>query len=231
MNGSDLILPSGAIRSVIAVNHYTDSLFELVLERGELDFEPGDCLSLFEPSDLVSRPYSIASGTHEETLRFLIRRIQGGQVSSSLYRLKPGNCLRISEPFGWFRPGQSFAEPFVFIATGTGMAPFLSFYRSFPERSPRHCLWGVRRFEDAIHFDGVLANKNIRLAISREQKEPHFHGRVTELFNDLHETDWPHYYLCGSEGMITEITGILEQHGCPIGNIHREVFFYDRNDD
>ncbi len=103
---------------------HTGQLFELQLERGDLDFEPGHCVALFDNGE-ESRPYSIASGTEEGTLRFLIRRVPEGPVSNWLADRKAGDPVRASDPFGWFQPGRSEAnEESVFIATGTGIAPF-----------------------------------------------------------------------------------------------------------
>lgn len=60
-----------------------DDLFELQLERGDVSFEPGACLALFN-AEGDSRPYSISAGTQEKVLRFLIRRVQNGRVSEWL---------------------------------------------------------------------------------------------------------------------------------------------------
>ncbi len=217
--------------AVTSVQLFSESRFGLALERGDLVFEPGDCLSLNEDTGETSRTYSIAFETQEDELRFLIRRIPAGRVSDYLSRLRPGDAVCVSEPFVWFRPWQTGKEPFVFIATGTGMAPVLSCLRSFPHRSPLRCLWGVRKLADAVYAETLAEVCTLSLAVSREDAAPHLCCRVTGLLNDLPEADWLHYFLCGSEAMITETKGILERQGCPITKNHREVFFYDRSVD
>lgn len=62
---------------------HSAQLFELQLERGNIHFEPGHCMALFNDGT-ESRPYSIASGTGEDLLRFLIRRVPQGLVSNWL---------------------------------------------------------------------------------------------------------------------------------------------------
>ena len=101
-------------------------------------------------TDEKSRPYSIASGPAENELRFVIREMAGGEVSPWLMKQKPGELIRITPPFGWFRPGQDIGDDlFVFLATGTGIAPFLSYVQTF-EKAPELCLYGIRHEADAI---------------------------------------------------------------------------------
>ncbi|MCF7817627.1 MAG: hypothetical protein K9M54_07075 [Kiritimatiellales bacterium] len=210
---------------VIDVRVMNEELFELVLERNKLAFIPGDCAAVYT-DDGRSRPYSIASGSNENELRFVIRKMNGGEVSPWLMGRRSGDSIRITPPFGWFRPGQEIGEaPFVFIATGTGIAPFLS-YRATFDKPPVHCLYGVRRESDAIGFSKLRNWCPIRLAVSREQTSDHHHGRVTDLLNTLSLTPGTHYYCCGLESMINEVGEWLRQNGVPLMNIHREVFFH-----
>jgi ferredoxin-NADP reductase len=212
------------VRRVIA---RTDQLFELQLERGAVPFEPGHCVALFK-DDTESRPYSIASGTGEEFLRFLIRRIPRGLVSNWLAQRKPGDKVQASEPFGWFQPGRSVdEESCVFIATGTGIAPFLSYQRSVPQKPPLACLYGVSLADEAFALDELRALPIFQLAVSRESADGCFHGRVTALLERLPLGPQIHYYLCGLDAMIDEVSDWLERHNIDYTQIHREVFFYD----
>ena len=205
----------------------TGELFEMQLERGDVQFEPGACVALFSDST-ESRPYSIAAGTGEEVLRFLIRRVPNGIVSNWLAQRQPGDRVQASAPFGWFRPGRSVAaERCVFIATGTGIAPFLSYLRSSPLRIPELCLYGVRWHEEAFNLAELQSSGNFHLALSREKSNDHFHGRVTGLLAKVPFADDIHYYLCGLDTMIDETSSWLENHGVAYTQIHREIFFYE----
>ena len=211
---------------VKAVHPKTDALFELVLERGAVTFEPGNCLALFS-DETESRPYSICSGTDEDVLRFLIRSIPDGCVSPWLTQRQPGDQVQVSDPFGWFHPGRS--EPdheSVFIATGTGIAPFLSSLRSSLERPPLACLYGVSLTDEAFALEELKALTNFQLAVSRESTDSYFHGRVTGLLEQLPLGPNIHFYLCGLDAMIDEVSSWLEQHNIDYTQIHREVFFY-----
>ena len=210
--------------SVATVNIVNDDLFELVLDRNGMEFTPGDCVALYTENG-QSRPYSIASGSNEPNLRFVIRKMEGGEVSPWLMSRTKGDVVRITPPFGWFRPGQDIGEsPFVFLATGTGIAPFLSYMRTF-NRAPLRCLYGVRREADAIGFEELKAFCQTDLAVSRESTTYH-RGRITDLFERLPLDPDTHYYCCGLESMVNDVAAWLQQNGIGLMHIHREVFFH-----
>jgi ferredoxin-NADP reductase len=48
---------------------------------------------------------------------------------------------------------------------------------------------------------------------------------VTDLLYDVPHRGDTHYYLCGLDTMIDEVTAWLETKGVPITRIHRECFF------
>lgn len=205
---------------------HTDQLFELQFERGNISFEPGNCMALF-CDDIESRPYSIASGSGEKLLRFLIRRVPQGLVSNWLAKRRPGDRVQGSEPFGWFQPGRSAPdEQSVFIATGTGIAPFLSYLRSNTSRPPRCCFYGVSFAAEAFALNELSGLSNFQLAVSREAGGINYHGRVTGLLDQLPLGSKIHYYLCGLDAMIDEVSSWLENHNIDYTQIHREVFFY-----
>ncbi len=209
------------VKEVRIVNN---DLFELIVDRNNMEFTPGDCVALYTDAD-KSRPYSIASGSREDELRFVIRMMEGGEVSPWLMSRKVGDFIRITPPFGWFRPGQDIGEaPFVFMATGTGIAPFLSYMKTF-EKPPAQCLYGVRREADAIGFSELTSYCPTRLAVSREKTE-HHNGRLTDLLNTLQLDRSTHYYCCGLESMVNEVSEWLQENGIGLMQIHREVFFH-----
>ena len=211
---------------VIAINLLSKEIFELVLERDAVEFQPGDCFAIFNP-DGVSRPYSVSSGTDDPRLRFVIRRMSGGAVSEWLAGRVPGDEIEISSPFGWFRPGHAGepGDPSVLIATGTGIAPFLSALRSDPDLDPVICLYGVRSLADAVELDYLRNRCPLRLCVSREEAPPHHHGRVTDLLSEIPRHERTNYYLCGLDAMVSEVGQWLERHGVHFARIHREVFF------
>ena len=151
----------------------------------------------------------------------------GGDVSPWLAERKAGDLVKASPPFGWFRPGQSEEnEKSIFIATGTGIAPFIAYMNSFPDKPPVHCLYGVREFSDAVRVDFIRSCCNLQLTASRQEHPECHHGRVTDLIDTLPRDEQHHYYLCGLDAMIDEVSDWLENNGVDFAQIHREVFFH-----
>lgn len=211
---------------VLGLRWFGPDIFEIQLERDGLPFVPGDCLALFAADGRVSRPYSIASGTADPVLRFLVRRMPGGEVSPYLAERKAGDVVRVSPPFGWFRPGEhADRRPFVFIATGTGVAPFLASLRSRPGLRPAAFLYGVRQAADRVDPDWLRDVAGARIAVSRADAPGCHRGRVTDLLGELPLGAGVDYYLCGLDAMIDDVTNWLEARGIDITRIHRECFF------
>lgn len=215
------------VSRVEAVRFLSKDIFELVLDRGEVAFQPGNCFAIAN-ADGVSRPYSTSSSTGEKVLRFIIRRMPGGRVSGWLAERSPGDRVQVSAPFGWFRPGYGGepGAPSVFIATGTGIAPFLSVLKSMPELEPLLCLYGVRSPADAVEREYLQSRCPLRLCISREAVAGYHHGRVTDLLGEMPVLNNANYYLCGLDAMADEVSLWLERQGVHFTRIHREVFFH-----
>lgn len=203
----------------------TADVFELALSREEVSFVPGENLTIFNQAGNVSRPYSISSGTTEDCLRFVIRRMPGGAVSGWLGRVESGQIVHATAPFGWFRPGGETDKPFAFLATGTGIAPFLSWVRS-SQISPTWILYGVRNAADACGLPDLRASGNLHVAVSGENIPDTHHGRITSLLPKMPLTTDTHFYLCGLDAMIDDAMDYLESQGIPFQNLHREVFFH-----
>ncbi|MDK2856965.1 MAG: hypothetical protein PWQ89_84 [Verrucomicrobiota bacterium] len=207
------------------VRFFTPEIYELSLERGEYVFTPGQCAVLFTSTG-DSRPYSLASGPEEPVLRFLIRRARKGSVSTWLATRRPGDVVRVSLPFGDFRPGGK-GPASVFVATGVGIAPFLSVLRSSRDaQSAVLCLYGVRYHRDAVELSLLRQHTTLQLAVSREPAEGETHqGRLTGLLETVTLPDDADFFLCGYDAMTDEAFDLLRARGVPAERIHTEVFF------
>lgn len=212
------------ILKVKELRFFTADIFEISLARDTYSFVPGQCAVLFDDKG-DSRPYSISSGAEEPVLRFLLRRFSGGALSNWLAERKAGDTVRISPPFGEFRTAGA-KGAVVFIANGVGISPFLSALRSrsfAPENV--HCLYGVRTVAEAVPVPTLRNRVALHLAVSREETEDHFHGRVPGLLETLTLPDEADYYLCGCDAMIDNVYDLLRARGVPAARIHTEVFF------
>ena len=206
------------------VRFFTPDIFELSLACADYAFVAGQCAVLLDDNG-DSRPYSISSSPEEPVLRFLIRRFSAGAVSNWLAERSVGDTVQVSLPFGGFRPSEC-NKSAVFIATGVGIAPFLSVLRSssFAGRNV-HCFYGVRVLEDAVPVPTLRNRVNLRLAVSREKTEDHFYGRVSGLLETVDLPDDADYFICGYDAMIDEVFDLLRARGIPARRLHSEVFF------
>ncbi|MFB6103990.1 MAG: ferredoxin--NADP reductase [Halobacteriaceae archaeon] len=102
------------------------SLLSLSVDPAEpIAFDPGQYLSLRYQD--VTRPYSIASPVGDDTLEFCIRRVPGGRLTPTLIdQLVPDTELTVRGPYGELTLQESSTRDVVFLATGTGVAPFRS---------------------------------------------------------------------------------------------------------
>jgi len=113
------------------------------------------------PEAIVWRPYSIVSAPAEPFLEFLITIVPGGELTSQLAQLKPGDTLAL-EPAacGFFLPAQlSPGEALWMFATGAGIGPYLSILREgrTPESFKQMVLiHSVRRAGELAYRDEIL---------------------------------------------------------------------------
>jgi ferredoxin-NADP reductase len=214
---------------VIDVLQHSQEIFEIKLERGDIHFIPGQYISIYTPDHKISREYSIASGIHDPHLGFLVKHLPEGIVTEFLMNLKPGNPVTISKPAGSFRPGtQHVGENFIFIATGTGIAPFLSYVKSYPDNPPKKFFYGVKYRTDAVGYEIFNEKCTGYLAVSREKIPGIFHGRISDVVKKFQFEKNLHFYLCGLDSMIEEMRTYLTSIGIATGQIHHEIFFYTK---
>ena len=123
--------------------------FELTLERpAGFDFQPGQRVRL--GSGPNEREYSIAAAPGDPDVVLCIRRVGSGGGSAWLSTAGIGTELRGSGPHGYFTFKPS-PRPAIFVATGTGVAPFVSMARAGTRGFT--LLHGVKRAEDLIYRD------------------------------------------------------------------------------
>ena len=209
---------------VLAVRDLTDSAFVIRLERKDLQFRTGQFIVLKDPRSSQKREYSVYSGEHDEFLEVLVREISGGKVSGRLRKLCPGDHAGLEGPFGFFDllPGKALTGDRLFIATGTGISPFHSFVRSFPDIDFR-LIHGVRymeEFYDSADYD----RKKVTVCTSGDTSGD-FYGRVTGYLSAISPGPDTHCFLCGNSRMISDVFDILISKGIPVSQIYSEVYF------
>lgn len=208
----------------MAVKHLTPGAYRLRLERNGFQFQGGQCVNIGLPGAAVNREYSTYSGENDPHLDLLIKEVQGGIVSVALKTLKPGDRVEVHGPYGEFclKDPKDDRRKYVFIATGTGIAPFHSFVRSYP-RIDYKIIHGIRLAAETYDREDYAPGRYVA-CVSREAGGD-FRGRVTEYLRQ-HPVDAEAIcYLCGNRSMITEAYELLRAQMVPSSHIFTEVFF------
>jgi ferredoxin/flavodoxin---NADP+ reductase len=212
------------LHELIQIRHLTPTAFVLRMSRRGLKFKSGQHILLGKAGSIHNREYSIYSGENDNFFEILIKEVDDGLVSKQLKAVKPGDKLQIEGPLGFFTLDESNipSSKFLFIATGTGIAPFHSFVKSYPTLDYR-LLHGVRYGAEAYEKSDYQAERHV-LCTSGD-KSGSFSGRVTDYLKRNPVEVNTHCYLCGNFNMIKEAFDILEQQGVPAGQVHAEVYF------
>ena len=207
---------------VLANRQIGEATFVLQVERPSDDIRAGQCFSVGTRKLGINREYSMYSSASDPYLEFLIRRVPDGLVSSTLSRLHRDDEVEIGGPYGDFclDINSVHTTRYVFIASGTGVAPFHSFVKTFPGLS-YHLYYGVRYESDLVDL-GDYSASSVTVCVSRSSNSPQ---RVTHrLAKDELDRDAV-YYLCGNRQMITDVVSLLRRRGIPGGRIYMETFF------
>lgn len=203
-----------------------------------VEFEPGQCMELEIPDSGIRRAYSLANtGNWRGELEFLIRLQPEGRFSGYLSReAKVGKVLDVHGPSGAFGLQTDSYNPAVFIAGGTGLAPFLSILRRLAEwREDRsiHLLFGVNREGELFYIDELrrlqqqLPGLSVTLCVW--QPEPGWSGfsgtPADALQHFLLEQPGDYdIYLCGPPLLVTAATEVALAQGIAEQQIFSEKF-------
>lgn len=212
---------------VLKVRHLTDSAFVLRVERKGFEFIPGQCVNLGLPKEAINREYSTYSGKDDKYLEFLIKTITRGSLTPKLQKLKVGDEVTIDGAYGLFIiPKPEAKQKYLFIGTGTGIAPFHSFVKSYSGLDYT-ILHGVRSADEQFDKKDYDPKRYIA-CISRDSSTPvgmTWKGRVTDYLRNNPVDPKTICYLCGNSDMINEVYDILRSQGLNGTNIITEVFF------
>jgi NAD(P)H-flavin reductase len=190
------------------------------------------------PEDIQPRAYSIASHPSENTeLTFVLRYKEGGRASRWMDEvLKVGDPVRIQGPLGNFTLNEKTDKAYVFVGTGSGVAPFRSHLLyaldTKGDTRPMHLFFGVRHEEDLFWvemFDDIAReHQNLHLHISLSQPPPLWKGltgRVTDIMPTvIKDFSRINAYVCGNPAMVKDVKVWLIENGVPKEDVHQEGY-------
>ncbi|MEM1261731.1 MAG: ferredoxin--NADP reductase [Pseudomonadota bacterium] len=236
-------MPALRSETVLSMHHWNNKLFSFRTTRDRgFRFKNGQFImvGIKVEGRPVMRAYSIASPNHEDHLEFFSIKISDGALTSRLCHIDIGDEVLLSaKPVGTLvlddlNPGKRL----FLLATGTGLAPFLSViqdpetYEHFDDVILVH---GVRHADDLAYQDfidhdllqmpyiGELAAKQLRYFTTVTRNEHPCQERIPALLtsgrlcSDLAiaplDPATDRAMICGSMAMLRDTEAALETLG------------------
>jgi CDP-4-dehydro-6-deoxyglucose reductase len=200
----------------------------------EMIFVPGQFVSFTAEVEgkEITRAYSLAappSGTGRFEL--CLNEVEGGRLSPYLFAMKPGDAIGMRPPLGTFILRHPTREA-LFIATGTGIAPFRAMLQAHltDDSPPFTLLFGVRYEHGLLYraqFEALAARyPQFRFWPTITRPEPSWTGRTGRIQAHLPEAVHPDLdvYLCGLREMVDDARMILKGMGLDRKQIFSEKY-------
>jgi len=222
-----------AEQKVTSIHRWSDRTFSLTTTRPEgFEFKNGEfvMLGLRVDGKMIPRAYSIASSNRDDHLEFLSIQVPDGPLTSRLSQIHEGEPIWIntkttgSLTLEHIQPGRNL----YLLATGTGVAPFISLIRAGEvfERYQKVILVHTVRNVKGLAFREELearANEQFRYVPTVTREPFATHQRGADLFRNgmlFEMLDLPpavpehdRVMLCGNPNMNKEMSDYLQQHG------------------
>jgi ferredoxin/flavodoxin---NADP+ reductase len=214
--------------------------------EGAFPFEPGQYATLGlmgTEGKLVQRPMSISSSADDlSEYEFFIRLVEGGAFTTLLWERRVGDPINIKGPKGRFLL-QDDGRTCLFVASGTGLAPFMSMLDTLRDRSQTRdtvLLHGVSYDHDLAWRDELrelAASGDFPLRYAGTVSRPHrcpdwtgLTGRVEAVLAEQLDrfeltADNTTMYLCGNPDMIETAAEMAAQRGFPPEQIRKELYW------
>ena len=191
----------------------------------------------------VRRDYSLSSSPQSESLTVTVKEIEDGVFSSyANTQLKIGDTLQVGTPNGRFiyDSETSTATTVVAFAAGSGITPIMSIARTVLKANAEKkfvLVYGNKSPEETIFHEEILKLHSfykdrfkVQFVYSETDEDGALFGRidggvVNYIFKNIISVDGSQkFYLCGPEGMIHTVNGVLSEKGVENSQILYELF-------
>jgi ferredoxin--NADP+ reductase len=221
---------------------WTPNLFSFRTTRSpSFRFAPGQFARLGVEQDgkIVSRAYSIVSANYDDYLEFYSIVVPGGEFTSRLARLREGDPLLVDKVAYGFLTTDRFenGKDLWMLATGTGLAPFISILYDFTVweqyenlivvhcvREPAELAYRdtIQGFAGHEYFRDLGAKLHYVPIVTRSEVPGALRERITTLLADGglerhvglpldHERS--RLMLCGNPQMVDDTRAVLNERG------------------
>lgn len=247
-----------SLEKVLSVHRWTNTLFSFTMTRpAHFKFTAGQFarIGLKVGDELVVRAYSVVSSPFDETLEFFSIVVPDGAFTSNLQHLQIGDELYLEKiPYGFLtlaRYQLPLPQDLWLLATGTGLAPFISMIQDFETWSKYkhiYLVYSVRTVSELAYVEriqdiaqtfgeGHTGFKFIPIVT----RDPHaaLHERLPVLIENgeleqtaglQFNTETSHIMLCGNPQMVEDTKEALKARGLKMnrrgeGNIAVENYW------
>jgi ferredoxin--NADP+ reductase len=234
--------------TVLETHHWTDNLFTIKATRDPgFRFQSGQfaMVGLQVDGKPLMRAYSMVNASYDEYLEFLSIKVPNGPLTSRLQHIKAGDTILVNRKttgtliLDNLLPGNRL----YLIATGTGLAPFLSIIKDpvIYDRFDQIILTHTCRYASELVYDqfiqyelaqneyfGEYARDKLVYYPSVTREEFKNQGRITDLvrsgtlFNDLgvpaFDKESDRVMICGNPHMMTDLSHYLDGLGFTHGH-------------
>jgi ferredoxin--NADP+ reductase len=233
------------------VHHWSEDLFSFRIRRPQsFRFRSGEfvMIGLLLDDRALLRAYSIVSPSWEDHLEFFSIKVPDGALTSRLQNLKVGDSIFLGKkPTGTLvTDALTPARRLFLVATGTGLAPFLSILRDpeTHEKFDRIIITHTVRWETELAYRTFLEEEIREDEIFGEvlrdrfvyyptvtRDEFHTQGRITDLIrsgkfaddlglvNRQFDPMSDRFMICGSMGFNREMAALLKDYGFREGKV------------
>ena len=166
-------------------------------------------------------------------MTFMIKQVPGGLMSSWLGNAEVGQPLQMTGPLGSFYL-RAITRPLLFLAGGTGLAPFLSMLEVLAQQGtqqPVHLIYGVTRDQDLVMVDRLvdyarrIPGFTFLTCVADPQTQHAQQGYVTQHMaaQALHGGNVD-VYLCGPPPMVDAVQKHFKAADIAPASFHYEKF-------
>lgn len=225
--------PAPIVAEVTAVEQVASETVRLEVKVPEaVAFEPGQYVRITPQGTDFHRSYSMANVPGTDRLQFFIRLVPDGAFSEWLAGAKPGGHVELSTPHGTFFLRQE-DRPRLFVAGGTGVAPFLSMLRSMAAQPPAQrttLVIGARTPGHLFALDELrqlgeqIEGVDLRIAVEQDPQPGCHAGYPTDLIPKLGLDPSTRVYLCGPPPMVEAGRRAVEAAGLKRADVLCERF-------
>lgn len=205
-----------------------------------IDFTPGMFAMLqyknSSTGETIARAFSIANSPPSDSLEFIIALIHG-KFTSKLDTAKEGDLYYVSAPYGQFKFDINSSEKFLFLAGGTGIAPFMSMLR-YAKRlgsgMDAYMIYSTKYANELIYEDEIeryceSPRFKITITVTRPQPGDGWTGVTGHVNADMISKNVPDLkerisYICGPPAFVKAVKEALVSLGIEEKNIKAEMW-------